>query len=163
GGSGGRARGRRRGRTRSPAAPLPSCGAPRRPGSALFRPRPTARRRRRRAGRRAPSRRRAYERPGRAPSCPRRSLSGAPKGSCRGRCYYTAPRVNWDDAAIQRWLEPLLGKGTEIAEVFGEELAELALDWVDGEIREVRVRREEGVAARRRAGGEERLVFVSGG
>jgi len=70
--------------------------------------------------------------------------------------------VNWDDAVIQRWLEPLMGRGTEIAEVFGEDLGELALDWVDGEVREVRVRREEGVAARRRAEGEERFVFVSG-
>jgi TldD protein len=71
--------------------------------------------------------------------------------------------MNWDDDAIQRWLEPLAGRGTEIVEVFGEELAELALDWVDGEVRSVRVRREEGVGARRRAGAEERFVFVSGG
>ncbi len=69
--------------------------------------------------------------------------------------------MNWDDAAIHRWLEPLAGRG-EIAEVFGETLAELTLDWRDGEIREARVRREEGTGARHLAGGAEQFVFVPG-
>jgi len=72
----------------------------------------------------------------------------------------TLPRVDWDEAAIRRWLEPLAGRGVEIAEVFGEALAELVLEWSDGEVREVRTRREEGTSARRRSGGVERLVCV---
>jgi predicted Zn-dependent protease len=70
--------------------------------------------------------------------------------------------VDWDEAAIRRWLEPLAGRGVEIAEVFGETLAEIVLEWSDGEVREVRTRREEGTSARRRAGGVERLVSVPG-
>ncbi|HKD19373.1 MAG TPA: metallopeptidase TldD-related protein [Thermoanaerobaculia bacterium] len=70
--------------------------------------------------------------------------------------------MNWDEAAIRRWLEPLGGRGVEIAEVFGEILAEVVVEWTDGEIREVRARREEGTSARRRAGGVERLVCVPG-
>ncbi len=70
--------------------------------------------------------------------------------------------VNWDEASIHRWLEPLAARGGEIAEVFGETLAEIVLEWRDGEVHEVRVRREEGTSARRRAGSTERLVFVSG-
>ena len=71
-------------------------------------------------------------------------------------------RVDWDEAAIRRWLEPLDGREVDIAEVFGEALSELVLEWNDGVIREVRVRREEGTAARRRAGGVEQLVCVPG-
>jgi predicted Zn-dependent protease len=70
--------------------------------------------------------------------------------------------VNWDDTAIHRWLEPLAGRGGEIAEVFGETLTELALEWRDGALGEARVRREEGTSARRRAGGTEQFVFVPG-
>lgn len=70
--------------------------------------------------------------------------------------------VNWDDASIHRWLEPLAARGGEIAEVFAETLSEVVLEWRDGAVHEVRVRREEGTSARRRAGGVERLVFVSG-
>lgn len=70
--------------------------------------------------------------------------------------------MNWDDAAIHRWLEPLAGRAGDIAEVFGESLTEVALEWRDGEMREVRVRREDGTAARRRSGGSEELVFVPG-
>lgn len=70
--------------------------------------------------------------------------------------------MNWDDAAIQRWLEPLAGRGGEIAEVFGETLTELALEWRDGAVSEARVRREEGTSARRRSGAAEQFVFVAG-
>ncbi|HWZ85268.1 MAG TPA: metallopeptidase TldD-related protein, partial [Thermoanaerobaculia bacterium] len=70
--------------------------------------------------------------------------------------------MNWDEAAIHRWLEPLAGRGGEIAEVFGETLTELALEWRDGTVREARVRREEGTSARRRAAGAEQFVFVAG-
>ncbi|HEY1435048.1 MAG TPA: metallopeptidase TldD-related protein [Thermoanaerobaculia bacterium] len=70
--------------------------------------------------------------------------------------------MNWDDAAIQRWLEPLAGRGGEIAEVFGERLTELVLEFRDGIVREARVRREEGTSARRRAAGAEQFVFVPG-
>ena len=70
--------------------------------------------------------------------------------------------MNWDEAAIQRWLAPLAGRGGEIAEVFGETLTELVLEWRDGSLREARVRREEGTSARRRAGGAEQFVFVTG-
>src|SRR5262245_11123113 len=71
-------------------------------------------------------------------------------------------RVNWDEAVIHRWLEPLAGRGGEIAEVFGETFDELVLVWSDGAIREVRIRSEDGTSARRRSGGDERLVFVPG-
>ncbi len=71
-------------------------------------------------------------------------------------------RVNWDDAAISRWLEPLASRKGEIAEVFGERLRELSLRWRDGEVREARARREEGASARRRHGEREDLVFVAG-
>ena len=72
-------------------------------------------------------------------------------------------RVDWDETAIRRWLEPLATRRGEIAEVFRERLAELALAWRDGAIRDVRVRAEEGVGARRRFDGAEHFVFVPGG
>jgi TldD protein len=70
--------------------------------------------------------------------------------------------VDWDEAAIRRWLEPIAGRGVEIAEVFGETLAEIVLEWRNGEVREVRARREEGTSARRRVAGVEHLVCVPG-
>ena len=70
--------------------------------------------------------------------------------------------MDWDETAIQRWLEPLATRPGELAEVFGESLWELALDWRDGEPREVRVRMEEGTGARWRFGRDEHLVFVAG-
>ncbi len=70
--------------------------------------------------------------------------------------------MDWDEPLIRRWLEPLATHRGEIGELFAEELAELSLSWRDGGIREVRVRRESGTAARRRSGGREHLVFVSG-
>lgn len=70
--------------------------------------------------------------------------------------------MNWDEDAIHRWLEPLAGRGGEIAEVFGETLTELVLEWTDGALGEARVRREEGTSARRRAAGAEQFVFVPG-
>jgi predicted Zn-dependent protease len=71
--------------------------------------------------------------------------------------------VQWDDATVARWLEPLSSRTGELAEVFGERRREVVLGWTDGRIVDVRVRREDGVSARWRFGREERLAFVSGG
>jgi predicted Zn-dependent protease len=70
--------------------------------------------------------------------------------------------VDWDDASIARELERLAPGTDEIADVFGERLVEISIPWRDGEPGDPRVRREDGVAARRRARSEERLSFVSG-
>ena len=70
--------------------------------------------------------------------------------------------MDWDETSIQRWLEPLATRPGELAEVFGESLWELALDWRDGETREIRVRQEEGTGARWRFGRDEHFVFVAG-
>jgi TldD protein len=70
--------------------------------------------------------------------------------------------VQWDDAAVARWLEPLSSRAGELAEVFGERRREVVLAWSDGRIVDVRVRREEGVSARWRFGRDERLAFASG-
>jgi TldD protein len=70
--------------------------------------------------------------------------------------------MNFDDAAVQRWLEPLVGGEGDLVEVFAETLSEIALDWRDGEVRAARIRREEGTSARWRRGGTEQLVFVAG-
>jgi predicted Zn-dependent protease len=70
--------------------------------------------------------------------------------------------VHWDEAGISRWLEPLAARPGELAEVFGESLRETSLSWRDGEIRDLAVRRENGVGARWRSGSEERFVFVPG-
>jgi predicted Zn-dependent protease len=70
--------------------------------------------------------------------------------------------VHWDEAGISRWLEPLTSRAGELAEVFGESLRETTLSWRDGEIRDLAVRREEGVGARWRLGREERFVYVPG-
>jgi predicted Zn-dependent protease len=70
--------------------------------------------------------------------------------------------VQWDESGISRWLEPLTSRAGELAEVFGESLRETTLSWRDGEIRDLAVRREEGVGARWRSGREERLVYVPG-
>jgi predicted Zn-dependent protease len=71
-------------------------------------------------------------------------------------------RVHWDEAGISRWLEPLVSRPGELAEVFGESLRETSLSWRDGEVRELAVRREDGVGARWRSGAEERFVFAPG-
>ena len=70
--------------------------------------------------------------------------------------------VNWDEAGIARWLEPLASREGELAEVFAESLQETVLEWRDGELREVSLRREEGTSARWRNGGQEHLVHVPG-
>jgi predicted Zn-dependent protease len=74
----------------------------------------------------------------------------------------TLRSVKWDEAAVERWLEPIAARAGGIAEVFAERLGEVRLDWRDGAASEVRVRREEGTGARYRRGGEERFVFVPG-
>ena len=70
--------------------------------------------------------------------------------------------MHWDEAAVTRWLEPLATRPGELADVFGERMREVSLDWRDGQVHEVRVRREEGVGARWRHQAEERLAFVAG-
>src|SRR5262245_47448160 len=75
--------------------------------------------------------------------------------------HYTG-RMQWEDAAVARWLAPLSSRTGELADVFGERRREVALTWRDGEVGEVRVQREEGVSARWRFGREERLAYVPG-
>jgi predicted Zn-dependent protease len=70
--------------------------------------------------------------------------------------------VNWDEAAVVRWLEPLASRAGELADVFGERLREIRVEWRDGEAREAHIRREEGTGARWRARGHEKFVFASG-
>jgi TldD protein len=70
--------------------------------------------------------------------------------------------VHWDESAVLRWLEPLVSRAGELAEVFGESLQESSLSWRDGEIRDFAVRREDGVGARWRSVREERFVHVPG-
>ena len=70
--------------------------------------------------------------------------------------------MNWDDDSILRWLEPLGGREGDLAEVFGETLTETSLEWRDGEIREARVRREQGTSARWRRGRSEQFASVAG-
>jgi TldD protein len=70
--------------------------------------------------------------------------------------------VNWDDDSILRWLEPLGGREGDLAEVFGETLTETSLEWRDGEVREARVRREQGTSARWRRGPSEQFASVAG-
>lgn len=70
--------------------------------------------------------------------------------------------VHWDESGISRWLEPLASRADEMAEVFGESLREISLEWRDGEIRDFAVRREEGTSARLRSGRGEHLVYVPG-
>jgi TldD protein len=70
--------------------------------------------------------------------------------------------VNWDDDSIHRWLEPLAGREGDLAEVFGETLTETCLEWRDGDVREARVRREQGTSARWRRGGLEQFASVAG-
>jgi predicted Zn-dependent protease len=70
--------------------------------------------------------------------------------------------VKWDEASVERWLEPLAARAGEIAEVFAERLCEVRLDWRDGAAGEIRVRCEEGTGARARLSALERFVFVPG-
>ena len=70
--------------------------------------------------------------------------------------------MHWDETAVSRWLEPLASRAGEIAEIFGERMREICLAWRDGQVQEVRVRREAGVGARWRLGRDERFAFVAG-
>ena len=74
----------------------------------------------------------------------------------------TLRAVDWDETGIARWLEPLAVRPGEMAEVFGETLSEVAVEWNDGQVRDSSVRREEGTSARWRHGGQEQFVFVPG-
>jgi predicted Zn-dependent protease len=70
--------------------------------------------------------------------------------------------VKWDEAAVERWLEPLTARAGDVAEVFAERLCEIRLDWRDGAACEIQVRCEEGTGARVRLPDVERFVFVPG-
>jgi predicted Zn-dependent protease len=69
--------------------------------------------------------------------------------------------MNLDTAAVARWLEPLVKRPEEIAEVFAERRREITIDWRDGEIREARESLTEGLSARWKGASGQRLAFVS--
>ncbi len=64
---------------------------------------------------------------------------------------------------ISAWIEPLVKKPDEIADVFLEIKRELTVDWRDGRIVAARAAYERGVSARWRRRREEALAFVSRG
>jgi predicted Zn-dependent protease len=69
--------------------------------------------------------------------------------------------VELDPPLVSRWIEPLAKAPGEIADVFLERRAEVSLDWRDGEVTSTRFARTEGLSARWRGGGAERIVSVS--
>src|SRR5512144_25649 len=75
---------------------------------------------------------------------------------------FTDNRVmNLDTATVAHWLEPLVKRPEEIAEVFAERRREITIDWRDGEIREARESLTEGLSARWKGLSGQRLAFVS--
>src|ERR1700693_2326503 len=68
-----------------------------------------------------------------------------------------------DPSTVAHWLEPLAKRPEEIAEVFAERRREATIEWHDGEVREARAMVAEGVSARWRGRGGERLAFLSRG
>ncbi len=66
-----------------------------------------------------------------------------------------------DTATVTRWLEPLVRRPEEIAEIFAEARREAVADWRDGEVIEARAAITEGLSARWKRGAEQRLAFVS--
>ena len=67
-----------------------------------------------------------------------------------------------DTEAVARWLEPLLRKPEDIADVFVEERRDTVLEWRDGEVTGVCVVSDAGLSARWRRAGAEQLVFSAG-
>src|ERR1700693_299867 len=68
-----------------------------------------------------------------------------------------------DPSTVAHWLQPLAKRPEEIAEVFAERRREATIEWHDGEVREARAMVAEGVSARWRGRGGERLAFLSRG
>jgi predicted Zn-dependent protease len=68
-----------------------------------------------------------------------------------------------DPSTVAHWLEPLAKRPEDIAEVFAERRREVTIEWHDGEVREARATLVEGVSARWRGRGGERLAFLSRG
>lgn len=68
-----------------------------------------------------------------------------------------------DPSTVAHWLEPLAKRPEEIAEVFAERRREVTIEWHDGEVREARATVAEGVSARWKGRGGERLAFLSRG
>ncbi|MFN2386251.1 MAG: metallopeptidase TldD-related protein [Thermoanaerobaculia bacterium] len=69
--------------------------------------------------------------------------------------------MDLDPPLVSRWIEPLAKAPGEIADVFVERRAEVSLDWTDGELTNSRYARSEGLSARWRGAGAERIVSVS--
>ena len=69
--------------------------------------------------------------------------------------------MDLDTETVTRWLEPLVKRPEEIAEVFAERQREITIDWRDGEIREARESLTEGLSARWKGVSRQRLAFVS--
>lgn len=69
--------------------------------------------------------------------------------------------MDLDPPLVSRWIEPLAKAPGEIADVFLERRAEVSLDWRDGELVGARLARSEGLSARWRGAGAERIVSVS--
>jgi TldD protein len=69
--------------------------------------------------------------------------------------------VDLDPPLVSRWIDPLAKAPGEIADVFLERRAEVSLDWRDGEVTNARFARSEGLSARWRGAGAERIVSVS--
>ena len=70
--------------------------------------------------------------------------------------------MEFDEALVARWLEPLVAGRGDIAEVFAETRRKTIVEWRDAEPGDARVSIEAGVSARQRRGGRERIAFVSG-
>lgn len=62
---------------------------------------------------------------------------------------------------ISGWIETLVKRPDEIADIFLEERRELALEWRDGEVRHACASSEGGAAARLKNRSSERLAFIS--
>ncbi len=68
--------------------------------------------------------------------------------------------MDLDPTTVSRWLESLVKRPEDVAEVFIQSHCELALGWRDGEVTEVRALRDGGLSARWRNERQERLAFV---
>jgi predicted Zn-dependent protease len=66
-----------------------------------------------------------------------------------------------DADRVAAWIEPLVRKSGELAEVFVETRREIAVEWRDGQISSARRACERGLSARWHGPGQENLSFVS--
>ncbi len=74
---------------------------------------------------------------------------------------HNAARMPLEASTVLRWIEPLARGPGDIADVFLERRRDAVLVWRDGEIVQTRLAATEGLAARSRSGGLERLASVS--